>query len=321
MAATDARPVPRKNAAYRFYFAARKSDGTLITGWTGADSEVSIDGGAFADCAAEATEIGASGCGYIDLSAAEMNGDAVLYKLTLTNTGHLTMVITFFPEETGDYRVNVEQFGGVAGTFAAGRPEARAASLADGSIAAATFAAGAIDANALATDAIGSLELAAGAVTELAAGVATALAAGVTLADGAITAAKFAAGAIDANAIATDAFGSAEVAGSAASEVATAVAAAISASGVTVSDKTGFSLAAGGLAGVGLDDTDLPMTNLVRAVTWLVRRHGGASDKTFDVGTGTGVIAVSDLSGNPWTEQPIADDGVGNQTLGEAAAP
>ena len=43
------------------------------------------------------------------------------------------------------------------------------------------------------------------------------------LADGAITAAKFASGAIDANAIATDAFGALEVAAGAASEIAAAV--------------------------------------------------------------------------------------------------
>jgi hypothetical protein len=106
MASTDARPVPRKNVAYRHYFAVRKNDGTLITTWTGQDSEVSLDGAAFGDCTNEATEVGASGCGYIDFTSAEMNADAVQYKLTVTNTGALPIVLTFFPEESGDYRVD-----------------------------------------------------------------------------------------------------------------------------------------------------------------------------------------------------------------------
>ncbi len=106
MAATDAIPVPRKNIAFRFYFAIRKpSDSTLITTWTGQDSEVSLDGAAFADCTNEATEIGTSGVGYIDLTAAEMNADSVVLKITVTNTGAVPLVFTFCPESAGDYRV------------------------------------------------------------------------------------------------------------------------------------------------------------------------------------------------------------------------
>ena len=107
MAASDARPVPRKNAAFRFYFAIRKpSDSTLITTWAGADSEVSLDGASFADCTNEATEIGTSGCGYIDLEAAEMNADSVVLKITVTNSGAVPLVFTLFPEEAGDYRLS-----------------------------------------------------------------------------------------------------------------------------------------------------------------------------------------------------------------------
>jgi hypothetical protein len=98
--------VPRKNAAFRLYFAIRKADGTLVTGWTGADSEESIDGGAFTDCTNEAVEIGTSGVGYIDLTASEMNGDAVIYKLTVTNADALPLVLVLYPEEQGDYRVD-----------------------------------------------------------------------------------------------------------------------------------------------------------------------------------------------------------------------
>lgn len=123
MASTDSRPVPRKNVAFRYYFAIRKSDGTLITSWAGQDSEVDKDGAGFSDCTNEATEIGSSGVGYIDLTSTEMNADAVNLKVTVTNTGALPVVVTFFPEEVGDYRANVEQFGGSNGTFSGGRPE------------------------------------------------------------------------------------------------------------------------------------------------------------------------------------------------------
>jgi hypothetical protein len=115
MASGDALPVPRKNTAYRFTFAIRKpSDSTLITSWTGQDSEVSLDGGSFADCTNEATEIGTSGVGYIDLTSAEMNADCVVLKVTVTNSGAVPLVFVLYPEEAGDYRANMVQVGGVA---------------------------------------------------------------------------------------------------------------------------------------------------------------------------------------------------------------
>jgi hypothetical protein len=83
----------------------KPSDSTLITTWTGADSEVSLDGAAFADCANEATEIGTSGVGYIDLTAAEMNAGMVWLKVTITNSGAVTYVFVIYPESAGDYRV------------------------------------------------------------------------------------------------------------------------------------------------------------------------------------------------------------------------
>ena len=109
MASTDARPVPKKNTAYRHYFAIRKNDGTLITTWAGMDSERSLDGATFADCTNEATEIGTTGIGYIDLTATEMNTDATVLKVTVTNTDALPYVVTLFPEEAGDIRTNVTQ--------------------------------------------------------------------------------------------------------------------------------------------------------------------------------------------------------------------
>lgn len=119
MASTDARPVPQKNVAYRHYFAIRKNDGTLITTWAGQDSERSLDGATFADCTNEATEIGTTGCGYIDLTAAEMNTDATMLKVTVTNTDALDYVVTLFPEDAGDIRTNMTQVGGQTASAAA----------------------------------------------------------------------------------------------------------------------------------------------------------------------------------------------------------
>jgi hypothetical protein len=112
MATTDARPVPIKNQAYRLYFDIRKNDGTLITTWAGQDTELSGDGGAFADATNEATEIGTSGNGYIDLTSGEMNYDAVIVKVTVTNTGALPYTIVINPQEADDIRVSATYWAG-----------------------------------------------------------------------------------------------------------------------------------------------------------------------------------------------------------------
>ncbi len=113
MPAADARPVPRKNTAWRLYLSFRKSDNTIVTGWTGADTEVSLDGGSFTDCTNELVEIGTSGSGYIDFTASEMNADAVVIKSTITNTDAIELRLTVYPEEAGDYRADVTHVAGV----------------------------------------------------------------------------------------------------------------------------------------------------------------------------------------------------------------
>ena len=116
MSASDARPVPKKNVAYRHYFAIRKNDGSLITTWAGQDSELSKDGGNFVDATNEAIEIQTSGCGYIDLTSGEMNYDCVVLKVTVTNASALTYVVNLFPEETGDIRVDTQTIEGADAT-------------------------------------------------------------------------------------------------------------------------------------------------------------------------------------------------------------
>ncbi len=145
MAASDAIPVPRKNTAFRMTFPVYDTSGALKSSLASADSEISLDGAAFADCTNEVTEIGSTGFYYIDLTSGEMNADTVAYKLTGTDINTLTAVI--YPEEAGDYRAAVTSIGA-------------------GVITAASIDTGAIDADALAAD----------AVTEIQSGLATAAA-------------------------------------------------------------------------------------------------------------------------------------------------
>lgn len=102
MAASDARPFPLKNTAYRMPVSFRKTDGTIITSWAGMDTQVSLDGANYAAATNEATEIQTSGTGYVDLTAAEMNADMVWVKITVTNTDALPLAVALGPQEVAD---------------------------------------------------------------------------------------------------------------------------------------------------------------------------------------------------------------------------
>lgn len=139
MASTDAKPVPQKNVAYRITFPILDADGDLVTGATGLDSEVSKDGGTFADCTNEATEIATnSGMYYLDLTSTEMNADTVAVIVKTSSTGAKTTPIVMYPEEAGDIRVNVTAYGGTAGTFASGRPEVNMTHIAGSAVSTST---------------------------------------------------------------------------------------------------------------------------------------------------------------------------------------
>lgn len=115
MASTDSIPVPRKNVAYRLTFGLFKSDGTLITAASGLDSEVSKDMGTFTDCTNEATEIAtSSGVYYLDLTSTEMNADSVTLLVKSSSTGAVPVVISLYPQETGDIKVDMTSWNGTA---------------------------------------------------------------------------------------------------------------------------------------------------------------------------------------------------------------
>jgi hypothetical protein len=100
MAATDAHPWPKKNVAFRATFDLRLTTGALNVGATGLDSEISKDGGTFADCTNEATEIAtSSGIYFLDLTSTEMNADTIAIKVKSTNTNNMDQVLVFYPQD------------------------------------------------------------------------------------------------------------------------------------------------------------------------------------------------------------------------------
>ncbi len=97
MASTDAKAIPVKNLALRITFPILDADGDLVTGATGLDSEVSIDGGTFGDCTSEATEIArSSGMYFLDLTSGEMNGDTIAIIVKTTSVGAKTTPIVMY---------------------------------------------------------------------------------------------------------------------------------------------------------------------------------------------------------------------------------
>lgn len=255
MASTDAKAIPVKNVALRITFPIFDADGDLVTGASALDSEVSIDGGTFADCTNEATEIAtASGMYYLDLTSSEMNGDTIAVIVKTSTAGAKTTPIVMytaarsvndlaFPTTTGR-SMDVDASGGVeVGSFQSGALTSGA--FAAGAINAAAIATDAITAAKIAADAIGASELAADAVTEIQSGLATSAALATVQADtddiqtrlptalvggrmdssvgamaaNVLTASAIATDAITAGKIAADAIGASELAADAVTEI------------------------------------------------------------------------------------------------------
>jgi len=93
--------------------------GDLETGLAGAaDSEVSLDGGAFADCTNEITEIGTTGWYSITLEASEMQASSVAYSMLSGDYGYHA---TLCPVRCGTVATGTAAAGGAATlTLAAG---------------------------------------------------------------------------------------------------------------------------------------------------------------------------------------------------------
>lgn len=87
----------KKNTAFKAVFPILDADGDLVTAAGGLDSNVSIDGGTFAACTNEATEIAtSSGMYYLNLTAAEMNGDVIAVIVKTSTSGAKTTALVFY---------------------------------------------------------------------------------------------------------------------------------------------------------------------------------------------------------------------------------
>lgn len=83
----------RRGVAYTVSFPIYGVSLTPQTGAAGLDSEISKDGGAFADCTNEATEIGTTGIYILTLTLTEMTADRVVVQVKTTSLGTVVIVI------------------------------------------------------------------------------------------------------------------------------------------------------------------------------------------------------------------------------------
>lgn len=270
MAATDAKAVPIKNQAYRVTFPILDADGDLVTGATGLDSEVSIDGAAFADCTNEATEIAtSSGMYYLDLTSSEMNGDTIAIIVKTSSSGAKTTPIVLYTAArsindlaypttsgrsidvtaTGEVGIDWANIGGattavnLSGTTVKTATDVETDTADIQSRLPAALVSGRIDASvgAVAANAITASAIAADAVTEIQSGLSTLDAAGIR------TAVGLAAANLDTQLTAIDDFLDTEIAAIKAKtdQLTFTTANQLDATAVTVSDKTGYALTAG----------------------------------------------------------------------------
>ncbi len=203
--------MPLKNTAYRVTFPLLDADGDLVTGAAGLDSEISKDGGTFTDCTNEATEIAtSSGMYYLDLTSTEMNADTVALIVKTSTSGAKTTPIVLYPVEATDIAVNVTAWNGTAipGVDTAGYPKVTVkggTGTGELSIASGVVSADAVALSGDTTAANNAESFFDGTGYAGTNNVIPAVTMVNGLAAGTITAAVIATGAIDADAIATDA--------------------------------------------------------------------------------------------------------------------
>ena len=95
MAAIDATTFPVNGQAYRLYgWVKSVLTGEVITGGLGTlAGSITKDGGASAATTNTPTEIGTTGCFYLDLTAAEMTANAVCIRVTSTATDSMDVTL------------------------------------------------------------------------------------------------------------------------------------------------------------------------------------------------------------------------------------
>jgi hypothetical protein len=86
----------KKAAAARIVFPIYDSTGSLLSGATDLDSEYSLDGSGFSNCANEAIEIENTGMYYLDLLDTETSGDIVCVQVKTSSVTGKTSVLVFY---------------------------------------------------------------------------------------------------------------------------------------------------------------------------------------------------------------------------------
>ena len=114
-AAGDALPFPIFGGRYRVTFPILDADGDLVTAPGSLDSEISEDGGTFADAANEATEI-ATGSGMFFLNIEETETNNSTTAIIVKSTAGKTTPIVLYPRRYAVYRTGTAQ-AGAAGTI------------------------------------------------------------------------------------------------------------------------------------------------------------------------------------------------------------
>lgn len=85
MASTDVTCIPAQGQINRFgIWFVNTMTNTIVTGWTGGATLISLDGGAMA-AGPGLVEVSVSGVGYFELSAAQMNAQLILGIASITN--------------------------------------------------------------------------------------------------------------------------------------------------------------------------------------------------------------------------------------------
>lgn len=108
----DAHDIPIYGARYRITLPILDADGDLVTGASALDSEVSKDGGTFADCTNEATEIAtSSGVYYLDLTSTEMTAKTVAGIVKTSTSGAKTSPFSLNPVRLPVIRTGTAQAG------------------------------------------------------------------------------------------------------------------------------------------------------------------------------------------------------------------
>src|SRR5687768_4076831 len=116
MASTDARPVPRKNTAFRLTFAMFNGDADAMPGdLANITTQLSADANTPTATTNSPGEVGL-GFYYIDLTSGEMNADCVAVYAESVTTGVKPMLAVLYPQEVDDIKVDVTHFAGSAAT-------------------------------------------------------------------------------------------------------------------------------------------------------------------------------------------------------------